>query len=166
MGTRCCCSRDDAVPQRSARINTDDKSRLGFDLYDVNEHKLGKFIEEKVNVRTATRLIQQLKMRKKNQNNHHHTDEDDNVIKAQHCIYVLLFTCVLYLKYRESSERRPEVHIDRKKLKKSLMPSYNWMLEYKLDANGTLKASQYKILGKWLQEYYVEKTTNGHSLSD
>ena len=159
MGNCPCCKRDDAVPRMSMRVNTDNKPCIDSDPYDVNEHELGLFIEDKVNEQTAMRLIQKLKTKKntKQTNHYNHNDTDDNVIKAQHCIYVLLFTCVLYLKYKERTEKRPEIQIDKKKLKKSLIPSYDWILENKLRADGTFTTSQFKMLGNWLKEFYVEK---------
>ena len=90
------------------------------------------------------------------QGGNNNNDNDNDTIKSSQCIHVLLFACVLYLKYKEKTEKRKEIQIDKKKLKKSLLPSYQWINENKLK-NQTLKKSNYKILGKWLQEYYDQK---------
>ena len=133
-----------------------------YDPYDINEDEFGGFIINKVNEKTAKRLMQHLKSSSKNNNkvaspNNNNNNFDDDVIKATQCIHVLLFACVLFLKYKEKTEKRAECQIDKKKLKKSLMPSYNWMLENKLNNNATLLKSKYKILGQWLKEFYAQK---------
>jgi len=125
-----------------------------YDPYDINEAEFGAFIIEKVNEKTAQRLMQHLKQGSKGKAN---DESDDDVIGGKQCIHVLLFACVLFLKYKEKVEKRAEVQIDKKKLKKSLMPSYNWIMENKLTDNATLQKSKYKILGKWLKEYYQVK---------
>ena len=155
MGTlSSCCSRNDAVPAKMQRINTNDKQ---WDPYDIDEFQFGKFIEEKINEKTARRLMSHLKKQSEGDKSEAINGTDNDIIKATQCIHVLLFTCILYLKYKEKTEKRKEVEIDKKKLKQALKPSYEWMIEYKLKSNGTLKRSKYKILGKWLKEYSIEK---------
>jgi len=106
-------------------------------------------------MKTAHRLMQHLKQGSRRTNNY--DDFEDDTIKASQCIHVLLFACVLFLKYKEKTEKRPEIQIDKKKLKKSLMPSFNWILQHKLRENEKLQKAKYKILGKWLKEFYQQK---------
>lgn len=163
-----------------------------YDPYDINEQEFGKFITDKVNEKTANRLMQHLKngSRKDLMNNNSNEDSAD-VIKAHQvrlqietinfdvkhmdsqinmaskfhrsylnplqAIHVLLFACVLYLKYKEKTEKRPEINIDKKKVRRALMPSYNWMMSNKLNINPAIQRSNYKILGQWLKEYYAQK---------
>merc|ERR1712113_1289993 len=86
-----------------------------YNPYDINEREFGKFIIEKVNEKTAHRLLQHLKQGSRRNNT---DDYDDDTIKASQCIHVLLFACVLFLKYKEKTEKRPEIQIDKKKIKK------------------------------------------------
>lgn len=169
-----------------------------YDPYDINEQEFGKFITDKVNEKTANRLMQHLKngSRKDLMNNNSNEDSadvikahqvrlqigtinfDGNLRTAQYprtcvtahgvkvyrsflnplqAIHVLLFACVLYLKYKEKTEKRPEINIDKKKVRRALMPSYNWMMSNKLNINPAIQRSNYKILGQWLKEYYAQK---------
>ena len=130
-----------------------------YDPYDIDEGEFGVFIVEKVNDKTAQRLMQHLKSGNDKRNDDGDEYEDD-VIKSHQCIHVMLFACVLYLKYVEKTENKPEIQIDKKKLKKALMPSYNWMMENKLKDDMTIPKSNYKILGEWLQEFRKLKESN------
>eukprot|EP01084_Bolivina_argentea_P274228 467352_1 len=136
--------------------NSHNQNNNIYNPYDVNEKEFGQFILEKVNEKTAQRLMQHLKNAQSKTSSSSNEDDND-IIKASQCIHVLLFACVLFLKYKEKTEKKPEIQIDKKKLKKSLMPGFNWMLQNKLKNNKTVKKSQYKILGQWLQEYYKTK---------
>ena len=124
-----------------------------YDPYDINEKELGQFIEDKMDEKMAKRLLRHLKGSSKPGSD----NTDDDTIPAQRFLLALCFFCVLFLKYVQKTEKRLEVKFDRKKLKKSLTPSYNWILENRLKETGTLKKSQYKILGKWFKEFYAEK---------
>jgi len=120
-----------------------------FDPYEINEEEFGVFILEKVNDKTAKRLMQHLKNGNK--------QKESDVIKATQIIHVLLFICVLFIKYQEKTHKRPEMQIDKKVLKKSLVPSFNWMLENRVKTHQSIKKAEYKILGKWLKEYAQSK---------
>ena len=131
-----------------------------YDPYDLDEGEFGIFIVEKVNDKTAQRLMQHLKSgsSKRKVTDCDEDEYEEDVIKSHQCIHVMLFACVLYLKYVEKTENKPEIQIDKKRLKKALMPSFNWMLENKLkDDMTTIQKSNYKILGEWLQEYQKMK---------
>merc|ERR1712129_624449 len=134
-----------------------DEEMKAYDPYDIDEQEFGLFIVEKINDKTAQRLMLYLRSgggkNDKKDEDDDASEENEDVIKAHQCIHVMLFACVLYLKYVEKTENKLEIQIDKKKLKKALMPSYNWMLENKLE-NGTMtvQKSNYKILGEWLQE--------------
>ena len=167
MGT--CCSRNDAVPRISRnidpkRLSTDQSSvseasmdtiTNGHDIYDINEHDFGEFIVDKVEEKTAKRLMTHLKPSKGSNK----MNIDQNVITAKQCKTILLFACILYLAYKAKIEEREEdsAEFDKIKLRKALQPSFNWMLENKLKQNGTLQKSEYKMLGKWLKEFYAQK---------
>merc|ERR1712087_99167 len=132
---------------QSQNEQDDEEDVQNYDPYDIDEGEFGLFIVEKINEKTAQRLM--LHLRSGNKKGNDDADDEDeyeeDVIKAHQCIHVMLFACVLYLKYVEKTEHKPEIQIDKKKLKKALMPSYNWMLENKLE-NGTMtvQKSNYK----------------------
>ena len=124
-----------------------------YDPYDINEDKFGSFIIELVNRRTFDRLCQHLRRSRRNRND----VTADDVIHAHEVRHVLLFACVLYLKYKEKTEQRPEVGLDKKQVRDALMPGYDWMLNNKLNINTSIQVSNYKVLGRWLKEYYAQK---------
>merc|ERR1711933_105965 len=110
------------------------------------------FIVEKVNEATSDRLMYHLKQ---------HcsdwiaiNDGDDDTINGSQCIFLLIFAAVLFLKFKEKREKREVIQVNKDKLKKALMASYEWILENKLKDNQKLPKSQFEILGKWLQEFY------------
>merc|ERR1712129_642255 len=144
--------------RRSMRIipDMDPEDDKDYDPYALNEAEFGMFILDKVNDKTAKRLMQHLNKNKQGKNSGGDGDGDD-VIKANQCIHVMLFACVLYLKYKEKTENKAEIQIDKKKLKKSLMPSFDWMMENKLKDIGCIKKNDYKVLGQWLKEYWETK---------
>ena len=80
--------------------------------------------------------------------------DNDEVITSEECIDFLLFACIVFVKYKEKTEKRANIRIDKERLKESLMPSYDWILRNRLKTHGKLQRNQYKILGKWLKEFY------------
>ena len=109
-----------------------------YDPYDINEDKFGSFIIEYYQRKRSNVTA-------------------DDAIQAHELKHVLLFACVLYLKYTEKKENRPEVDLDKKQVRDALMPGYNWMLSNKLNINTSIQVSNYKILGRWLKEFYAQK---------
>ena len=103
---------------------------------------------DKVNEKTAKRLMAYLE---------DDQSDWDGVITAKQCLHLMLFACVLYLKYVENVENKPEIKIDKKKLKKVMMPSFDWMKEHKFKEKDTIKKRDYKVLGEWLIEFYETK---------
>jgi len=130
------------------------------DVYDINEEELGRFIMEKLNEETAEKLIQRLK--KKSQSNNFKKNNDDDAvetIEAKQIIFILLFACILFMKYKQKVEKkRDRIVVDNKQLKRSLMPAYVWILQTKFQYKQSIKKSDYKLLGAWLIEYYGYKS--------
>merc|ERR1712228_147249 len=149
MGSICCTSNDSDIDRSEIESSADiDYDEFGdFDPYEINEHRFGVFILEKVNDITAKRLMQYLP-------SGNYKNAKEEVIEASQVIHVLLSICVLFIKYEEKTRKRPEIQIDKKVLKKSLVPPFNWMLENRLKTKQSIKKSEYKILGKWLKEYH------------
>merc|ERR1712048_796584 len=107
--------------------------------------------------KTAKRLMLHLSPNSKSGKISTPKSAESDLIKAPQIIHVLLFICVLFIKYQEKTHKRPEMQIDKKVLKKSLVPAFNWMLENRVKAHQSIKKSEYKILGKWLKEYHKAK---------
>ena len=116
-------------------------------IYNINEYEFGTFIEKNVNEQIVERLMKNLKSE----------SNEVGVISTKQCINVLLFLCILFVKYKQKIEKRADIRIDKERLKESLMPSYDWILENRLKTNCTLMKSEYKLLGKWLKEFYASK---------
>ena len=129
-------------------IPPDTPEPIPYDPYDINEDEFGSFIIEKVNQRTFNRLCEHLRA----------SDGigDQDLVQADEMINVLLFACILFLKFKEKTERRAEMTLDKKRVRKALMPSCDWMLNNKLNLNPSLQRSNYRILGLWLIEYYAQ----------
>eukprot|EP01084_Bolivina_argentea_P192792 330893_1 len=67
-----------------------------YDAYKINFDDFGDFMVEKVNETVAQRLMQHIKQ----------TDNDNNqhIIPSAQCISILLFSCILYIKFKEKTE--------------------------------------------------------------
>eukprot|EP01083_Nonionella_stella_P034485 94375_1 len=146
---------DDSKKKQEEKVSESSETvKEEYDPYDVDEKQFGRFIIEKVNEKTANRLMQHLKTGKNKVG-------DDEVIKPSQIIIVLLYACVLYLKYIEKTQKKEEVKVDKKRLKQSLMPAFNWMLENRFgseyNVSNGLNTGEYKQLGTWLIEYYETK---------
>ena len=61
---------------------------------------------------------------------------------------------VVFIKWKGRIAKRPEIEVEKKKLREPLLPSYDWMLKYKIKADGTILKSEYRTVGRWLKEYY------------
>merc|ERR1712204_124954 len=84
-----------AYQSQNEESDADEEQEMmkAYDPYDIDEQEFGLFIVEKINDKTAQRLMLHLRSGSKNDKKDEDDDaseENDDVIKAHQCIHVML----------------------------------------------------------------------------